>query len=61
MKLQALDAYAPYLSQPFVDANFAFQGTTLNGTPENQALWKRGSQLVTAAMGEEIGKYYVDR
>ncbi len=61
LMLRALDSYAPYLSQPFVDANFAFHGTTLNGTPENQALWKRGSTLVTNAMGEEIGKVYVER
>ena len=59
--LQALDTYAPYLSKGFVDANFAFHGTTLNGTPENQADWKRASNLVTQAMGEEVGKYYVDR
>ncbi len=61
LKLHALDAYAPYLSDPFVDAHFAFHGTALNGTPQNQDLWKRGVNLVTNAMGEEVGKYYVER
>jgi putative endopeptidase len=61
LKLQALDSYAPYLSQPFVEANFAFHGTVLNGTPQNQEAWKRAANLVTAAMGEEIGKIYVQR
>jgi putative endopeptidase len=61
LTLHTLDAYAPYLSAPFVDANFAFHGTTLNGTPENQALWKRASNLVTEMMGEDIGRIYVDR
>jgi putative endopeptidase len=61
LMLQTLDSYAPYLSQAFVDANFAFHGTTLNGTPQNQDLWKRASNTVTGAMGEEIGKEYVER
>ncbi|HEY0626355.1 MAG TPA: M13-type metalloendopeptidase [Allosphingosinicella sp.] len=61
LKLHTIDTYAPYLSQPFVDANFAFRGTALNGTPQNQDEWKRASNLVTAALGEEIGKVYVDR
>ncbi len=61
LKLQTIDAYAPYLSDPFVNANFAFHGTVLNGTPQNQDLWKRGVTLVTNAMGEDIGKTYVQR
>ncbi|SMF78834.1 M13 family metallopeptidase [Allosphingosinicella indica] len=60
-KVHTIDEMAPYLSQPFVDANFAFHGTSLNGTPENQADWKRGVTLVTGAMGEEVGKIYVER
>ena len=32
---------APYLSAEFVDANFAFYGTTLSGTPRNKDRWKR--------------------
>ncbi len=37
-----LSAFAPYLSKPYVDANFAFYGTALNGTPEIRPRWKRG-------------------
>ena len=47
LMLRALDASAPYLSQPFVDAHFAFHGTVLNGTPQNEPRWKRGVTLVT--------------
>jgi putative endopeptidase len=61
LTLRTLDTYAPYLSTGFVDASFAVHGTTLNGTPENAPLWKRGAELVTNAMGEEVGKLYVDR
>ena len=59
--LRLLDQYAPYLSRPLVDAEFAFNGTVLAGTPENKARWKRGVDVVTAAMGEAIGKEYVAR
>jgi putative endopeptidase len=47
------------LSRRFVDANFAFHGTTLSGTPEIQLRWKRGVDLVKNAMGEDLGKSYV--
>ncbi len=61
LRLQTLDTFAPYLAQPFVDAHFAFHGTALGGTPQNQEDWKRGVNLVTGAMGEEIGRTYVQR
>jgi putative endopeptidase len=61
LMVRTLDAYAPYLSDALVAAHFKFHGTTLGGTPENQALWKRGANLVTNAMGEDIGRIYVDR
>jgi putative endopeptidase len=58
---QLLHAYAPYLSQAFVDENFAFYGTTLNGTPANRPRWQRGAQAVQAALGEAVGKIYVQQ
>jgi putative endopeptidase len=61
LRVHTLDSFAPYLSQPFVEANFAFRGTALGGTPQIQEEWKRGVNLVTNAMGEEIGKTYVER
>ena len=47
--LRVLDRSAPLLSSAFVNANFAFRGTVLNGTPEIEPRWKRGVQLVTGA------------
>ena len=61
MALRVLRAYANYLSKPLVDANFAFNGTVLAGTPEQQARWKRGVAATSGALGEEIGKTYVAR
>ena len=52
---------APYLPDPFVEANFDFYGRTLNGTPELRARWKRGVDFVEGAIGEAVGKVYVER
>jgi len=51
--------YAPYLSQDFVDAHFAFFSTALRGTPAIRPRWKRGVSLVDDSMGEALGKLYV--
>jgi predicted metalloendopeptidase len=56
-----LSDYAPYLSKQYVDANFAFFGTVLNGTPEIRLRWKRGIQLVDKSIGENLGKVYVEQ
>ncbi|KRB85907.1 peptidase M13 [Sphingomonas sp. Root710] len=55
----ALNAEAPYLSKPFVDAEFAFNQTVLSGTPEIQKRWKRGVTLVKDLIGEDLGQEYV--
>ncbi|GAB7190877.1 M13 family metallopeptidase [Kineococcus sp. NUM-3379] len=52
---------APYLSSAFVDENFAFYGTTLSGTPQLRERWKRGVALVEGALGEALGRLYVER
>lgn len=60
-KWHALSDYAPYLSKPFVDENFAFYGTVLRGIPENKPRWKRGVQVVEDSIGEGLGKLYVEK
>jgi endothelin-converting enzyme/putative endopeptidase len=52
---------APYLPDDFVQANFDFFGRTLGGTPELRARWKRGVSMVEGAMGEAVGREYVER
>jgi len=59
--LRVLRSYAPYLSSDFDKTNFAFYGTTLSGTPEQQARWKRAVAATSGALGEDIGKQYVAR
>ncbi|MFI4950461.1 MAG: M13 family metallopeptidase [Caulobacterales bacterium] len=54
-------AQAPYLSKPFVDANFAFYGKALSGVPELRARWKRGVDYVNLSMGDAVGREYARR
>ena len=61
LAMRVVSAAAPYLSSAFVDANFAFYGTTLSGTPRNRDRWKRGVAVVEAALGEAVGQIYVAR
>jgi len=58
---RVLHQAAPYLPAAFVDANFAFYGTTLTGAPELRERWKRGVGLVEGNLGEALGELYVQR
>jgi predicted metalloendopeptidase len=60
-KWHALAAAAPFLSKAFVDQRFAFSGTVLRGIPQDRPRWKRGLALVDGAMGEAIGRLYVEK
>ncbi|MET3920685.1 M13-type metalloendopeptidase [Arthrobacter sp. UYEF20] len=61
LAMRVVSAAAPYLSSAFVDASFAFYGTTLSGTPRNKDRWKRGVAVVEAGLGEAVGQIYVAR
>jgi len=50
---------SPWLGQKMFDETFAFQ-SQLVGTKTPQPRWKRASALVDAAMGEALGKAYVE-
>lgn len=58
---QVINSSAAYLSEDFVNQNFAFYGTKLAGTPVNRARWKRAVTLVEGALGELVGKIYVEK
>ncbi|MFD4422386.1 M13 family metallopeptidase [Agromyces sp. NPDC058484] len=58
---QVIRSNAAYLSNDFVEANFDFYGRTLTGTPQLRERWKRGVSLVEGAMGEAVGRIYVER
>ncbi len=52
---------AGYLSDEFVDANFEFFGKLMSGREQNRPRWKRVTSTVEGAMGEALGKLYVER
>ncbi|MGC2822237.1 MAG: M13 family metallopeptidase [Candidatus Sulfotelmatobacter sp.] len=54
-----LNAAAPWLSQPFVEANFKLQ-QKLTGQEQIQARWKRCVNLTDRELGEALGERYVD-
>ena len=60
LRWQIIHSAAPYLSAAVVEANFDFYGKTLTGTPKLRARWKRGVSVAEGAMGEAIGKIYVE-
>ncbi len=61
LKWNVLSTYAELLSKPFVDENFAFYGTTLNGITELKPRWKRAVDATESALGEVLGRIYVAR
>jgi putative endopeptidase len=56
-----LNAYSQYLSSPFVNAQFQFFGGVIGGREENRPRWKRGVTTVEAAVGEPVGRLYIDQ
>ena len=54
-----IETSAPYLSQPFVDANFKMQ-QALTGQKEIQVRWKRCVRATDRALGEALGQRYVE-
>ncbi|HEY0744224.1 MAG TPA: M13 family metallopeptidase [Chryseosolibacter sp.] len=53
-------AAAPYLSKPFVDANFAYT-QALTGQKVQTPRWQRMSQLTDGTIGELLGQLYVEK
>ena len=52
---------SPYLSKPFVDADFDFYSHTLRGTPKLKPRWKRAIDATNEALGFAVGEAYVAR
>ena len=52
---------APYLSSPFVRANFDFNGKYLRGIEQIPPRWKRCIQYVDRDLGEALGRVFVEK
>jgi len=57
----AVERASSFLPKRFVDERFRFYGKTLSGTPELRPRWQRGVDYTNAALGEAVGRLYVQR
>lgn len=61
LTFHAVEHAANYLPHAFVDEYFNFHGKELAGTPVLRERWKRGVEATSNALGEAVGKLYVER
>ena len=57
--LRSLDNYADVLPAAFDKENFAFYGTTLSGTPQQQERWKRAVDYTVGSLTDDVSRLYV--
>ncbi len=57
----AIERFAQVLPKAFSDEQFAFFGTALAGQPAQRDRWKRGLDATDEALGEAVGKLYVEK
>jgi putative endopeptidase len=56
---QVARSFATTLSQPFVEENFKFYGTTLRGAKAMRPRWKRVLDMEEDALGDALGQLFV--
>ena len=61
LQFHYLNGHADVLPQALDEAHFALYGKTLSGTPEQRDRWKRGVIATNDALGEAVGRLYVER
>jgi len=61
LRVHLLDSFASRLPKAFDQENFDFYGRKLSGTPQMQVRWKRCVSGTDAALGEALGKVYVQK
>lgn len=61
LRWHLVHAKAPYLSSPFVDANFEFYSKYLRGLQQMPPRWKRCVRLVDEELGEALGQVFVEK
>ncbi|MHB2015393.1 MAG: M13 family metallopeptidase [Candidatus Xenobia bacterium] len=61
LRWQLVDSAAPYLSEPFEQEDFAFNGRTMTGAQQMLPRWRRVARTIDDCMGEALGHKFVDR
>ena len=59
--IRSLDQFAAVLPNAFDKEAFAFYGTTLSGTPQQEERWKRAVTFTTSALADDVSQIYVAR
>jgi putative endopeptidase len=61
LAFHTVDAVTGFLPKAFADEGFTFYGKTLNGVPAQRPRWQRGVDATSGALGEVVGRLYVER
>ncbi|MDQ3265407.1 MAG: M13 family metallopeptidase [Myxococcota bacterium] len=61
LALRALERAAQFLPQAFASQHFAFHQKELAGAEQERDRWKRGVEYTDDALGEVIGRLYVEK
>lgn len=61
MTFRYLNGMADILPTAFDDRSFDFNGRTLSGLTQKRERWKRATVALNAALGEAVGRLYVQR
>jgi putative endopeptidase len=61
LRFHAINEAAGLLPKVYANEKFAFYGTQLSGTPKQQDRWKRAIGSTNNALGDAVGKIYVDK
>ena len=59
LMVRSLDEFADVLPKAFDAERFAFFGTTLSGTPQQEERWKRAVGFTSGALSDDVSKVYV--
>jgi predicted metalloendopeptidase len=61
LAFHAIEEAAGFLPRAFVTEHFAFHDNALRGTPQLRERWQRGVDFTSTALGESVGRLYVER
>ncbi len=61
LTFHAIDRASGLLPKAFADERFHFYGTVLTGAPAQRPRWKRAVDATGSALGEAVGRLYVER
>lgn len=61
LRWHLLAAVAPHLHAAPADESFRFHGTVLRGQPRQEPRWQRAAKVIDGALGEALGRMYVER